>query len=364
MNLHEGPDDITNVLKEEPEAPGAAGSAAAINAGDFSVETLEIPQTPAAAVQEQKTAAAAPAAQAAAPAANGEIKKEVIKTTTGPDGEKIVEKTIIQSAPTSEKSEAVARLFNTDTTMLMFDIFMTRLGGILTPDRPREYWSLTVQDKKDLGLLLKESAKEEGWTGVPTKYLFFGAMGLMIGGKVVYAKKLDYKFVPGERSGDPKGEAAASGEQEKKSESIDYKALFTREKARYEVEVGVKNNSEEVKELKRKNDMLEELLNKIKKKEVPGGGVSDADYVMLRKDQQTTDLDPEEDKDHIFQDSQGKVWNLDNVEFTDQAAIRDKTKAGLSGWSPTGIKLGSVSAGQHEAFAEWKKYRKRKKIAA
>lgn len=360
MKLHESPDDITDVLKEEAEGPGAAGSAAAINESDFAVESLELPAAP-----EKKEEAAAAASEPGEPKKTETVTQE--KTVISPTGEKIIEKTIVvNEQAASEKSAAAARLFNPNTSLLMFDIFLTRVGGVFTPERPREYWALTPQDKKDLATLATESAKEGDWAGIPSKWLLMGALALMIGGKVVYAKKLEYKFVPGEKDGDPKAPAGSGGSENSSSNQVsdsDYKSLFTREKAKYEAEMGFKNNSDEIKELRKQNEYLFQLIEKAKNNKSPGGGISDADFTEVPTPVEKKPVFNEAG-DYMFKDSQGRKWNLDKMRFTEKDAILDETKAGLSGYANSGIKLGNISAGQHEAAAEWRKYHKHKKVAA
>ena len=350
MKLHEQEDDIQNVLGEEPEHTGDAGSSAPVNNNDFVIESLDIPA-------EKKTEpAAAPAAEA---------KKETVteKTTTNADGTKTVE-VVVKKEGAAEgegsKGTAFARAFNPNTVILFSDILLTRIGGIFTPERPREYWALSADDKKDLAVLMSQSASEGNWQGFPAKYLLMIVILIILGGKIVYAKKTQHAFVPGERPGNNAGGSASTGSAGSSSSTPDtdkeYKRLFMMEKARHEVEMNYSSVKEEITEIRKQNEYLKQLVDKAQKDQTPGRGIQDVKFEEIRSPKTKMD----ESGDYIFKDSTGREWNLDQISFKASGALVDPRMAGQPGYTHEGVKRGNVNGiGQQEAILEWRRYKKK-----
>lgn len=353
MDLFEGQEqksgDITNVLSEETATVENSGSSAPVNTEDFAISSPDLPE------DKKESAAAAPAAEV----------KTTEKIVTDQTGKTEVTTTVVKTEPVSsdQKSGAFSRAFNGGTLILFADILMRKIGGIANPSRPSEYWQISPQDKADFTTLLNATAQEENWSAVPSKYLLLFCILIMLGGKIMYAKKTEYEFVPGEKAGDPKAGGSGGGDGGKGKKEItdqadqDYKALYTRARAEYEADMGYKSTNDQITALKQQNDLLMKVLEKAKNDQRAGGGISDAEFEEIKTEHNNDKGSGGTMKGHTFIDSNGDKWNFDRIEFTPKGAILDRTKAGTHGYTSGGIKLGNISKFQWEAVHAWRKYK-------
>lgn len=330
MQLYEDPEgkNITEILAEEPEKASEQSEGPAPNPDDFRIESFDIPDE-----KKEPGAADQPATTNAGEAKKTETitEKETIKN---PDGSEIKKETTIVTE--QNKSSTFARAFKAETAILFFDMLMVRAGGIFTPDKPREYWAMTVQDKADLSSLLKESASEEEWKGIPTKWLFITILALIIGGKIYHAKNPNVTVAPGSVLPGNDTPAGDQKDPDKKIENELNQAL------------AVHKQNEMIQELREQNQLLKGLLDK-----AYNDKKTDPPVMTVLRNEETVSHDI---ADHYIVNG----YDLDVLQFTDKGAIFDPTKANTKGWSPTGVKLGNISQQQKEAFEAWKKYKKEK----
>lgn len=255
--------------------------------------------------------------------------KETAEKKKSPEAEKKVD----------EKNAVVRKMFNPDTALLMFDILAKRGGRMATPDRP-DYFRMSDEDRTDFSTLIRLTAEEEDWSAIPTKYLLSIAGAFWVFGKVYKwnkphlwdEKEMGNKFV---KKGNEKEVADAAVSE------------YIREKAKADSESGNKELKEMVRGLAdqaaQQNKNIQNLLSIIQGN-IPGADNIDSTNIH---DTPFTEIPPEKILDG---------YDMDIIEFTENGALIDASKAGLSGFTMEGMKMGRPTNRDREIWSHFKQY--------
>lgn len=311
MDLQENPggDQIENVLSEDAEKFEHQQNTE-VNQDDFKVEDFNTP------VEEKKEEEKPPIEEKKPEpvAENKEEKKEEPK----PEEKKLTKEE-------EKKNEVVARLMKPDTLIAFGDILLVRIGGLLTPDKPREYWALTAQDKKDLTYLLGETIKEENWTHIPTKYMLFFLIVLILGGKALNMNK------PYKKSGDQKEP------EEKKSAKENYDNIVAERKQ--------KQMNEKLDQANKRNQELEKEISNLR------------NLLNKKQDAGFTPYEEIKDVERYYKPKGSKTtYDLETMQFTPRGAVIEPENAGKKGYTKEGARMGIPSYEMQDVFAKWKEY--------
>lgn len=256
-----------------------------------------------------------------------ETKKIVEKNEIiAPDGSKTIQTTTTE---TTELNAVKARAIKPNMMLLMWDMFMPKIGGAIYPDTPSSHWKLEAADKGDLTMLITESANEGDWKGVPTKIFLLIALAAIILVKW--------------RSRNEKINTSTNNDN-----SLEHtKALLL---AKEEAKAQFVKYEEDLEQMKKRNDELELQMKKLMNK-------GSTYYEELTEEEVKRQQEKVvHDANQIIKEAQYKGFDLEKIRFSVNGGFVDKDKAGLKGYNAKGVKIGTPSAEVKDLFNKWKDY--------
>lgn len=311
--------NIHDVLGEEVNASTVQETTSVKNDDDFMLDGNE-PE---------------PEARKAAPTLpEPELKEDTKKITEkseviAPDGTKSIQTTVTE---TTELNEVKARSVKPNMMLLMWDMFVPKLGSAIYPDTDANHWKIPAADKGDLTILISESAKEGDWKGVPTKIFLIIALAAII--LVKWRSRNDNKINTSEnKQSTVKTLEQTKIELQAKEET---KAMF----AKYE---------DELAKMQKQNKILYSQIEKLTgKKNTYYEEVTEEDIKAGEKIVQAAKT--------IIQEAQYKGFDLDKIRFSLNGGFVEREKAGTKGYNAKGVKIGVPSAEHKDLFDKWKRY--------
>lgn len=228
--------------------------------------------------------------------------------------EPVVEKAKDIHVPNVEKNTVVARLFKPEIVMKTWNIIGGRVGKMVNSKNP-DCLKFDAEDTEDIGILLKETAKEEDWSAFPTKWILLFVVGLIIVGKIIMWNKPQQQRQVAESVNKAPGEIPAQ-----------YEKLIAQ-------------MSDTINEVKEQNKLLRSLLDKKVEREPI------VHHIPVQK--------PVPKQNY-------KGYDFEKISFSENGALINPEMAGQQGYTPEGKKVGFVSNEIKDVHEKWKLYQEHK----
>ncbi len=221
----------------------------------------------------------------------------------------------------AEKNAAATRLFQPDVVLQTYNAFTGRIGAVVNKKNP-DCLKFDDEDTKDIGILLKNTAEEEGWSRFPTKWLLIFLVAVILVGKILMWNK-------------PKQVEAAANNNLQQANQEQAAAPAGQDKL-------IEQMNANMNELREQNRLMQALLDK-KIDESPKNNFKAAD---------------------VAPEQMYKGYDLEKISFTEKGALVDPDKAGQKGYTDDGKKVGLISHADKDVHRQWKLYQKFIKVEA
>lgn len=230
------------------------------------------------------------------------------------------EKRIVQPVSEEEKNKAATRLFRPEVVLQTYNAFTGRIGKVINKKNP-DCLKFDNEDMSDIGILLKNTAEEEGWSSFPTKWLLIFLVAIILVGKIIMWNK----------------PPAHLQQQQQQVQNIQAPAEQQQQQVAFKPDPGqekiISELQENIQMLQQQNKLMQDIIDK------------------KLEDRKSETSSPGAAPNRMY-----KNYDLEKISFTENGALIDISKIGQKGYSPLGKKYGIISHEMQDVHKQWKRY--------